>query len=490
MKKQRLIVILIAIVIILILYWNKENETYYYYDSLVVDTLVTKEINVLEDVYFINQDTSLKFPTNFKEGHVKNKRIKDYLKLTDYGFHIRTTSGTNIPTPLIVEEKIFLSGGFKSKEYFCFDVKNGKNIWAVSLDDDGPSSAVYSDSTIYFNTESCTIFALDYSNGKSKWSFWLGDPLLTRPNISGDIVLTTYPYIPNIDSTKLKSLKLIPSHPLIGFDKKSGKIEWQKWLDGDIIGHPIVNDSIAFVVTFPGTLYKIESKTGEILSSIKLGATSTPTIKGQHIYITKRNDDSISVKESIAILDYQTLGFIKEFNSSLAPYLDFEKQKNTKLKNEADTLDMGNGFFTTPITSGWKLASKNIGQSNVSSLQMFQGSQIKFKGDTLYTFKGNILYSINSQNEEILWTDTLSNKYLNLGGFGATPVVLNNDQIIIVTIEGQLRIYNGLTGILDYSYQFNQMVRSKPLIENNWIYIPTTKGELICVDLNKIKGDT
>ncbi len=493
MKKQRIKIGVIAtfiITIISILIWNNEKKAIVFEETLIVNKEITDEISVINAVNLINQDTSIKFPINFKKGHAKNKIFGDYFKKTDYGYNLTTKSKTNIPTPLIVEERIFLSGGFRSKEYFCFDKNSGKIIWAVELDDDGPSTAIYSDSLIYFNTESCTIFALDYLNGNLKWAYWLGDPLLTIPSIVDETAITTYPHIPKIDSTKLDSLLIRPSHPIIGLNKKNGKIKWQRWLDGDIISQGIAHDSVILVTTFPGTLYKIDSKDGNILASIKLGATSIPIVKENLIYIPKRSDDSTGVKESIAILEFESLGFIREFNITDAPYLDYKIQKSSLLKKQADTLDIGNGFFITPNTSGWKLASENIGQSNVSSLQMFQGSQIKFIEDTLFTFKGNILYSINRRSEEIIWTDTLKNDYLTVGGFAATPIEIFENQIVIVTTEGELRIYNAQNGKLDHQLNIGEPVRSKPLVNENWIYVPTMKGNLICVDLLKMKKKT
>lgn len=492
MKKHRAkigVIIILIISIISIVIWNNEKAIVFE-ETLIINDTITEKISVINAVNLINQDTSIKFPFKFKKGHAKIKAFKDYYEKTDYGYNLTTKSETNIPTPLIVGDRIFLSGGFRSKEYFCFNKKSGKNIWAVDLDDDGPSTAIYSDSLIYFNTESCTIFALDYLSGNLKWAYWLGDPLLTTPSIVKGTAITTYPHIPKIDSTKLDSLLIRPSHPIIGLNKKTGKISWQRWLDGDIISQAVPNDSVILVTTFPGTLYKIDAEDGNIMASIKLGATSIPTVKENLIYIPKRSDDSTTIKESIAILDFESLGFIREFNVTNAPYLDFEIQKNTLLKKQADSLDIGNGFFFTPQTSGWELASKNIGQSNVSSLQMFQGSQIKFVEDTLITLKGNILYSINRKSEEIIWTDTLKNDYLSKGGFAATPVELFGNQIIILTTEGELRLYDIENGNLNHKLNIGESVRSKPLINEKWIYIPTMNGKLICIDLQKIKKKT
>ena len=87
-----------------------------------------------------------------------------------------------------------------------------------------------------------------------------------------------------------------------------------------------------------------------------LEATSPPSFSENQIFITKRSDDSTGVKESVAILDAKSLEFIKEFEKTKAPYLDYSVQKQSKLKTKSDSLDLGNGFYGgAPVTSGWKL---------------------------------------------------------------------------------------------------------------------------------------
>ena len=116
------------------------------------------------------------------------------LTKTATGFTIKHAErGRRIPTPTVYKGKIYVSGGFSTKEYFCFDAATGKFEWGMTLDDDGPTSAVVEDDTVVFNTESCTIFALDARTGKHLWSHFLGDPLTSTPTIANGKVYTSYP---------------------------------------------------------------------------------------------------------------------------------------------------------------------------------------------------------------------------------------------------------------------------------------------------------
>ena len=88
-------------------------------------------------------------------------RVQDVgtFKDTAKGFTIQLPSKAPIPTPTVYKGKIYVSGGFQSREFYCFDAVSGKLVWAVDLDDDGPTSAVCENDICVFNTESCTIFA-------------------------------------------------------------------------------------------------------------------------------------------------------------------------------------------------------------------------------------------------------------------------------------------------------------------------------------------
>jgi outer membrane protein assembly factor BamB len=133
-------------------------------------------------------------PTKFRKGHVKPRKLdpKSIVPGKE-GFHIDLPSKAPIPTVTFYNGRIYTSGGFRSKEFYCFDANNGRLIWAIDLDDDGPSAAVCDDNICVFNTESCTLFAVDCSTGKQLWSWWLGDPLMSTPTIANGKVFTSYP---------------------------------------------------------------------------------------------------------------------------------------------------------------------------------------------------------------------------------------------------------------------------------------------------------
>jgi hypothetical protein len=54
---------------------------------------------------------------------------------TDMGFVIQMPSAAPIPMPTVYKGKIYVSGGFSTKEYFCFDAADGKFVWGMNLDE-------------------------------------------------------------------------------------------------------------------------------------------------------------------------------------------------------------------------------------------------------------------------------------------------------------------------------------------------------------------
>src|SRR5207302_136550 len=172
-----------------------------------------------------------------------------------------------------------------SKEYYCCDAQTGKVIWGVDLDDDGPTSAVCEDDVVIFNTESCTIFALDANTGKHLWSYFLGDPLTSTPTICNGRVYTSYPA-----AGRGKQAPPQSTHVLACFELKSGKILWQRWIDSDVMSAPVAVDDELYASSFAGTVYKFRQGDGAILSARRNNATSAPVIVGRNVYLTQRAD--------------------------------------------------------------------------------------------------------------------------------------------------------------------------------------------------------
>jgi len=449
----------------------------------------------------INKD---KVSSEFKKGTVEITDLAPNFKRTENGFEIQL-SNTNVPSPVIYNGKVYVSGGFGSKQYYAFDAKTGKKIWSVNLDDDGPSSAAIVDDIIVFNTESCTIFACNAETGEQIWSYWLGDPLMSMPTIANGIVFTAYPSnsgtlnLNNIQQNKINNIQDQQieqtnnqqyskrgniSHIMIAIELKTGKILWQKRIDGDVMSAPVANGNELYVSTFAGTLFKFKQKTGEIISAKSIRATSAPVIYKDHIYLSQRSDVAgEDVSESIVNYSADSIVRTSTYVTRKAPYLDKTVQEKSKLKSTSTSYDAGNGFAGgAPVSSGWMTANENIGQSNVSSLQSFQGSR------TLY----NQGYSYNTMGDELICTDVKLGKeswklkihgdLKTEGGFMGTPPIIAGNNIILASFNGEITVHDPQSGKVSKKIELKENIRYQPVAQDGWIYVTTTNGKLVAID--------
>ncbi|HYF30638.1 MAG TPA: PQQ-binding-like beta-propeller repeat protein [Chitinophagaceae bacterium] len=452
--------------------------------------------DILPDILSLNNNRSFSPPKTFRQGHVTTTTIKNYLQQTDYGYYIKLPVQTLVPTPAVVNGKVYLSGGFGSKQYYAFDAVTGQLAWGINLDDDGPSSPAIQDSIIVFNTESCTIFACDLVTGKQLWSYWLGDPLMSMPTIANGIVFTAYPAPyrgnekaitksnanTNTNAGATNASSITPTHVLIAIELKTGKILWQKWIDSDIMTAPVAKDDLLYVTTFSGALYKIKQSTGEILEAKAIRATSAPVFSNlNEVIVSQRDDkDKDTVLSEVVVVGSGTKK--KTVYKKQADYLDKKVQERSKLKSSAGNMDAGNGFAGgAPANANWKAGYLNIGQSNVSSLQSFQGSRGLYDKGKLYNTMGDEIVCTDSTGK-VTWRHKLSGDLKNEGGFMGTPPIYANGHIIVATFTGDVLIFDEKEGKIIRQFHIKDPIRYQPVADNGWIYVTTVNGRMHAIN--------
>ncbi|MBC8047049.1 MAG: PQQ-binding-like beta-propeller repeat protein [Fimbriimonadaceae bacterium] len=447
-------------------------------------------IDVLTEVNEINNDSRFFIPKTFRSGHVEKTTYDNYLTKTDYGYIIKLPASNGVPTPAWFNEKLYISGGFGSKQFYSFEAETGELNWAINLDDDGPSSPIIEDSILIFNTESCTIFAVNIHTGKELWSYWLGDPLMSAPTSANGIVFTTYPAAVqnNTGDPALYNLAAKYSHVVIAFDLHSGKILWQKRIDGDALSSPVANDSTLHLVTLSGTYYTMQQRTGDFISAKHFRATSAPVFADGKAYMSLRADkNGESVSEQFSIIDMRNISLDTSYAKKEAPYLDAQVQDRSQLKAGAMSDDAGNGFSSgAPVTSGYMKASENIGQSNVSTLQNFYGSRLLFINGINYSTMGDELMSMDAETGRENWKFKISGDINESGGYLATAPIKAGAYLLIATLNGEIILINSVTGEEVKKYMINEPVRTQAIAMNGWIYVTTTTGKLVAINTNDI----
>jgi outer membrane protein assembly factor BamB len=442
-------------------------------------TAKTQEpVDIVATVREWNSDKFASPPTKFREGKVTPRQLDDKaITSTKEGFTIKLPSGAPIPTPTVYKGKLYVSGGFHSKEYYCFDAESGKLVWAVNLDDDGPTSSVCEDGVVLFNTESCTIFALDAETGKQLWSLFLGDPLTSTPTVANGKVFTSYP-------ARNGGEKQPPcSHVLAAFELKTGKILWQKWIDSDVMSAPVAVDKELYATSFAGTVYKLNQEDGKLVSAVKSRATSAPVVVGNSVYQTRRTDDGKGrVEEAVTVGEKDQLDKQKDGEKKLAEYLDSKVQDKSQLKGSASALDAGNGFAGGAPQAANPLAAKdNIGQSNVSSMQAFQGSRILHYRDNNFNCMGDEIICTDPATGKRKWGVKLEGDLKKEGGFLASPPAAAGGKLFLTTLNGEILQVDPADGKISERYKVGSPIRFQPAIEGGEIYVGTQDGKVICI---------
>lgn len=446
-----------------------------------VEKAPTAEVDVTKQVRQYNSDKYASPPSQFRRGHVKPRKLPEKtLKRTSSGFSIQLPSKAPVPTPAVYKDKIYVSGGFHSKEFYCFHAATGKQLWGFNLDDDGPSSPAVDDGVCIYNTESCTIFAHDADTGKLIWSLWLGDPLMSSPTIANGKVFTSYP------ASGRGGKKAPPqSHVLICLELKTGKILWQKWIDSDVMSAPVAVDGDLHVATFAGTLYKFKQADGAIVSAKKSRATSSPIVVGKDVFYTKRTDnDKQGAQEGIANQDRDTGRLKQVVEARKAPNVDATVQKKAKLAVNGEKLDAGNGFAGgAPAQANPGLALMNVGLGHVSTLQAYQGARVMNWGGRNYACPGgDQLVCTQAGTGKALWKFKLEGDLKKEGGSLAAPPVAAGGQVFLSTLNGEVLQLDPKNGKLVRRYKIGSPTRFQPAVVKGRIYVGTQDGRLVCID--------
>lgn len=423
-----------------------------------------------------------------------SKRTAPTAKKTKQGFEVRFDNHSPVSTPTVFDGRVYSSGGFNSREFYAFDARSGQGAFGLNLSDDGPSASACADGTCVFNTESCTTFAIDARTGKQKWSWFLGDPQTSSPSIANGRVFTSYPAGA---AAGKKDRPPDATHVLAAMELETGKILWQDWLDADVISAPVAVGEFVYVATFNGTVIKLEQATGKIRYATKARATSAPVVEFvaglESMYYTRRADDPFAksaahaakpaASEEIVRTDHNDPQERYKAATKKADYLDADTQERSTLKAAASDHDAKNGFAGgAPAAAQAGKAAGLVGQSNVATIQQFQGSRILHMSRTNVNTMGDELIATDPENGKPQWSKKLEGDIAKDGGSLATPPVAAGKHVILATLHGKILELDPTTGATEATFDVGGTLRSQPVVVDGWIYVGTEDGRLVAID--------
>ena len=407
---------------------------------------------------------------------------------TPTGFQVQFASRATITTPTVYERKVLVSGGFQGKELFAYEAGTGKPLWGIDLHDDGPSSPACEDGVCVINTESCTIFAIDAATGKHLWSYWLGDPLTSAPTIAKGRVFASYPQLAT--DTPDKPAPPGSNHALAAFDLRTGKVQWQLWLDSDVMSAPVAVDNFVYVTTFNGTMIKLEQATGRVRYAMKAQATSAPVVLFgadgvEQMYYTRRDaGDAATAEPSEMVIRADHNSPQTKWHGAKKParYIDKRAQEKSSYNASSKSQDAHNGFGDgAPASAAAGYAFDNVGVNSVAAMQGFQGSRVVHLTDKNVNTMGDEVVATDNETGAVVWKYKLDGDTAQGGFFGTAPLAAGN-HVLLGTLKGDVLRLDPKSGKPTATYPVGSPIRSQPVVADGWIYVGTEDGKLVAIN--------
>src|SRR6516162_7009145 len=75
------------------------------------------DVDVTAEWAKLNGDPKAKPRTNYKQGQVSPSSLKAQFEKAPSGYALKLPGGTPVPTPAVYKGKLYVSGGFRGKQY-------------------------------------------------------------------------------------------------------------------------------------------------------------------------------------------------------------------------------------------------------------------------------------------------------------------------------------------------------------------------------------
>jgi Ca-activated chloride channel family protein len=346
------------------------------------------------------------------------------------GWVARIPDTVALPAVAYGNGKIYASGGFESVSFYGLDATTGRIEWATTnLEDNGPTAPVYDEDRVIFNTESCTLFALDAKTGKRLWFKRLGDPTLAQTAVAGGLIFASHP----ADGG---------GQQLSAYRVKNGEEVWGREIDGELLAAPVIAGDAVYISTIGGTTYKFARTNGRLGWSRALAATTVPWVSGDELFLSRHKGG----KEQQVVVSAQTGKVLREQQESKGGYAG----------------------DVPATTNDWK------------AIWQFEGSRPIVEHGVRYVAMGGEIFASDAATGEPLWQRRYAPKAdkRSLG-----TVALAGPQIVVSTRDGELFGLDVDTGYTLWSYSIGHRVVAEPVIAKGWVYAATADGYVIALNV-------
>jgi outer membrane protein assembly factor BamB len=381
-----------------------------------------------------------------------------------------------IATPAVAGGRVFIGGGYGSRELYAFHADDGRLAWKLDTHDDGPTAAVVSNGTVVFNTESCTVYAVDAATGSIQWEKWLGDPLLAHPAVAQSKVFAAYPSG--------------GSHHLGCYDLATGKELWTQPIGHDVITAPVVSGARVYATTYDGVVRAFDVATGQRAWAADLRATCAPVIDGGRVLVSRRKDALGEPIESLEACEEATGRCLDVYAKKPAagprrtgyeekPARYLRSKKGSAEARALDELDAQVGFSTAPATAKLDQVEALVGEHRVAGSWRYQGSRPAVKNGRCFSIVGDELECIDLSTGDVLWfkeqRDRSELRQLH------PPAVTGNDRLFLTTTSGLVLGLDARTGKELWCRDTGHPLDWSPAVVGGRVFLGTRDGCLLAI---------
>lgn len=345
------------------------------------------------------------------------------------GWVARTPEGLQLPAAAYGDGRVYISGGFDSVSFYALNAETGSFEWATTnLEDNGPTAAVYDDGRVIFNTESCTLFALDAATGKRLWLKYLGDPTLAQIAVADGLVFSAHP---SDDGPRLSAYRV-----------KSGARVWSRRVSAELLAAPIVHGDSVYASTLTGMTYRFESARGKRVWAKRLRATTAPWLVGDELFVSRRHGR----EEQQVVVSAATGDVVREHHA----------------------------------VDGAHLRDLPVNLDSWPKVWQFEGSRPVVAGGVRYVAMGGELHASDARTGESLWVRRVSDGKATraLGS-----VALAGPQVVVSSRDGKVFGLDVDTGYTLWAYDLGKEVLAEPIVARGWVYATTRDGYVVALEV-------
>ncbi|HEX3475117.1 MAG TPA: PQQ-binding-like beta-propeller repeat protein [Kofleriaceae bacterium] len=348
------------------------------------------------------------------------------------GWVARIPEHLQLPAVAYGAGKIYVSGGFESVSFYGLDAETGHIDWATTnLEDNGPTAAVFEDDRVLFNTESCTLFALDARTGRRLWFRRLGDPTLAQVTTADGLVYASHPGA--------------SGQELTAYRVKDGEPVWTRPVGAELRAAPVIAGDAIYATNLHGVVFRFARRTGKLAWARALDATTAPWIADNELFITRQ----VRGHEQQIIVAADTGKLLREH-------------------------DRSSGRSAGDVPGG-------VEPGNWKAVWAFEGSRPVVDRGVRYVAMGGEIRASDAATGELLWQRRYTGASADRRSVGS--VALAGSEVVIAARDGTLFGLDVDTGYTLWSYAIGHRVIAEPVIARGWIYASTEDGYVVALQV-------